>query len=137
MTIKQINHGAIQKICHLHNDIFHSIYLCHTLPNFTLSPPPLSFYVYNISRIIILCSYPRYTDKLLDMYFLLFAVILSVLHEKPRRKDKKKYIDEFERGTLLFGCLPSFLCLFFFFAFCLIPPFYLLRFQGKTTLLNH
>ena len=33
MTIKQqINHGDIQKVCHLHNDIFHSIHLCHTLP---------------------------------------------------------------------------------------------------------
>ena len=32
MTIKQqINHGAIQKVCHLHNDIFHPIHLCHTL----------------------------------------------------------------------------------------------------------
>ena len=32
MTIKQqINHGAIQKVCHLHIDIFHSTHLCHTL----------------------------------------------------------------------------------------------------------
>ena len=32
MTIKQqINHGAIQKVCHLHNGIFHYINLCHTL----------------------------------------------------------------------------------------------------------
>ena len=31
MTIKQqITHGDIQKVCHLHNDTFHSIHLCHT-----------------------------------------------------------------------------------------------------------
>ena len=31
MTVKQhINHGAIQKVCHLHNGIFHSINLCYT-----------------------------------------------------------------------------------------------------------
>ena len=31
MTVKQhINHGAIQKVYHLHNSIFHSINLCHT-----------------------------------------------------------------------------------------------------------
>ena len=28
---KQIKHGVIQKVCHLHNDIFHPIQLCHTL----------------------------------------------------------------------------------------------------------
>ena len=32
MTIKQqINHGIIQKVCHLHYGIFHSIHLCHIL----------------------------------------------------------------------------------------------------------
>ena len=32
MTIKQqIKHGAIQKVCHLHNGIFYPIQLCHTL----------------------------------------------------------------------------------------------------------
>ena len=32
MTIKQqINYGAIQKVCHFYNEIFHSIDLCHTL----------------------------------------------------------------------------------------------------------
>ena len=32
ITIKQqINHGTIQKVCHLHSDIFHLIYLCHIL----------------------------------------------------------------------------------------------------------
>ena len=31
MTVKQhINHGAIQKVCHFYNGIFHSINLCHT-----------------------------------------------------------------------------------------------------------
>ena len=28
---QQFNYGTIQKICHLHNDIFHHIQLCHTL----------------------------------------------------------------------------------------------------------
>ena len=38
--------------------------------------------------IIILCKYYiRYTDRLLDMFFLVLAVILSELHENPRRKD--------------------------------------------------
>ena len=32
-------------------------------------------------------SYLRYTDKLLDVFFLLVAVILSELHEIPGRKD--------------------------------------------------
>ena len=32
MIIKtQIKRGAIQKVCHLHNDIFHHIQLCQTL----------------------------------------------------------------------------------------------------------
>ena len=32
MTIKQqINHGVIQKVCHLHNGFFHFINLCNTL----------------------------------------------------------------------------------------------------------
>ena len=32
MTMKlQIKHGAFQKVYHLHNGIFHSIQLCHTL----------------------------------------------------------------------------------------------------------
>ena len=28
-TFTQINHGAIQKVWHLHNGIFHPIHLCH------------------------------------------------------------------------------------------------------------
>ena len=35
----------------------------------------------------ILYTYLRYTDKLLDVFFLLLAVILSELYENPRRKD--------------------------------------------------
>ena len=34
-----------------------------------------------------LYSYLRYTDRLLDEFFLLVAVILSNHHENPRRKD--------------------------------------------------
>ena len=36
----------------------------------------------------ILNSSLRYTDTLLDVFFLLLAVILSELHDKPRRKDR-------------------------------------------------
>ena len=40
MIVKQhINHGAIQKVCHLHNGICPSVNLYHTFLNFTLSPP--------------------------------------------------------------------------------------------------
>ena len=35
----------------------------------------------------ILHSYLRYIDRLLDVIFLLLAVILSELHEIPRRKN--------------------------------------------------
>ena len=35
----------------------------------------------------ILHSYLRYTDRPLNMFSLLLAVILSGFHEKPRRKD--------------------------------------------------
>ena len=32
MTVKQqTSHGTIQKVCHLHNGIFHPIHLGHTL----------------------------------------------------------------------------------------------------------
>ena len=44
------------------------------------------FGVYNVSGIIIY-NYLRYTDMLLDVSFLFFAVILSEFNEKPRRKD--------------------------------------------------
>ena len=35
----------------------------------------------------ILYSYLRYTDRLLDAFFLLLGVVLSEFHENPRRKD--------------------------------------------------
>ena len=35
----------------------------------------------------ILYSYLRYTNRLLDVFFLLLAVMLSELHENQRRKD--------------------------------------------------
>ena len=31
-TKQQIDHGDIETVCHLHNEICHSIHLCHTLP---------------------------------------------------------------------------------------------------------
>ena len=48
--------------------IFHSIHLCHLF-------------------VRILYSYLRYTDRLSGVLFLLLAVILSELHEKPRKQD--------------------------------------------------
>ena len=51
---------------------------------------------YNIS-VEIIHSYLRYADRLLDVFFLLLAVILSVLHEKPkteRLSNRKKYIEQ-------------------------------------------
>ena len=35
---QQIKHGAIQRVCHLHNSIYHPIQLSHFV-NFTLSLP--------------------------------------------------------------------------------------------------
>ena len=29
---QQNNHGSIQKVCHLHNETFHSVHLGHILP---------------------------------------------------------------------------------------------------------
>ena len=29
--LNRVKHGTIQKVCHLHNIIFHLIQLCHTL----------------------------------------------------------------------------------------------------------
>ena len=43
---------------------------------------------WNYSNFVqVLHSYLRYTDRLLDMFFLLLVVILSELHENSRRKD--------------------------------------------------
>ena len=48
MTVKQrINHGAIQKVCHLHNGIFHYSDVSHFL-SFTLSSP--WFYLLKITN---------------------------------------------------------------------------------------
>ena len=40
---KQVKHGAIQKVCHLHNIIFHSIQLSVTLHRFYSNPSPVLF----------------------------------------------------------------------------------------------
>ena len=61
----------------------------------------------------ILYSYLRYTDRHLDVFFLLLPVILSEIYEKPRRKD----------WHYVFGCMPSFLCYLCHF-FRLLPPFF-------------
>ena len=69
----------------------------------------------------------RYT--LIDsfyVFFLFFAVILSELHEKPRRKywvtEKTAWINLSEQHYFLAGT-PSCLCFFFLFVFCLLAPF--------------
>ena len=53
----------------------------------------------------ILYSYFRYTDRLLNVFFLLLTVILSELHANPRRKDwvtEKNCIEEYVWGASLF-----------------------------------
>ena len=61
----------------------------------------------------ILYSYLRYPDKLLDVLFLLLALVLSELQEKPKRKDcvteKSTQNNLCERHHFL-SCTPSFLC---------------------------
>ena len=68
----------------------------------------------------------RYT--LIDsfmFFFLFFAVILSELHEKQRRKywvtEKTAWMNLSEQHHFLAGT-PSSLC-YFFLVFCLLPPF--------------
>ena len=42
MAIQQpVNHGTIQKVCYLHNGIFHPIHLCDTLSNLLFRVPYL------------------------------------------------------------------------------------------------
>ena len=59
MTIKQqINHGDIQKVCH----IFHSIHLCHTQLYSITSPVLLKISNYG-PRKMILCIYDRFSTS--------------------------------------------------------------------------
>ena len=62
----------------------------------------------------ILYSYLRYTDRLLDVLFLLLTVSLWASWEskKKRLSYTKKYTKEIVWGTSLFGCTPSLLCHF-------------------------
>ena len=68
-------------------------------------------------------SYLRYTDRLLDVFFLLLIVVLSELHENPRRKDcvtensTKKYLREEHH---LLATRPPYVIFFCF--FCPAPP---------------
>ena len=58
----------------------------------------------------------KYWNRLLGVFFWLVTVIVSELHENPRKKKlnyRKKYIEVFVWGISLFGCTPSFWCLFF------------------------
>ena len=41
MMKQQINHEVIQKVRHLHNVIFHSINLCHSLSFYSTTSPVL------------------------------------------------------------------------------------------------
>ena len=83
MTIKQqINHGTIQKICYLHNGIFHSIYLCHTFV--TLSSP--------------LCYSLKITNYgMINKYNNFFYMNASAYHviskENSRNGGRKLYLD--------------------------------------------
>ena len=63
----------------------------------------------------ILYSYRRYTDRLLDVFFLLLTVILSEFHEKLRKKNsvtEKSTWKNLCEGHHFFGCAPTFLCYF-------------------------
>ena len=62
-----------------------------------MSEQPILTKYWNYKNFLqILHSSLRCTDELLDVLFLLSAVILSELHEKPKRKDRvtEKYIEE-------------------------------------------
>ena len=74
----------------------------------------------------ILHSYLRYTDRLLDVFFLLLAVILSELHENPRKKKlsfRKKCIEAFVWRTSLFWLHALLLMSFFVPFFVYSLPF--------------
>ena len=66
---------------------------------------------YNIF-VEVLHSYLRYTDRLLDVVFLLLAVILSELQTKKERSGHRKKHIEVCEGHYFFGCTSSFLCNF-------------------------
>ena len=75
MTIKQINHGTIQKVCHLHNGIFHFVFLD---TNICINNP-----YWQSSDIIFLCKYYiAISDTLATHFDQSFT-----RNEKSRRKD--------------------------------------------------
>ena len=68
MTVRlYINHGAIQRVCHLHNGIFHSINLCHTFL--------ILFYI-----ILVLC-----TKNNMERFFVYMAA--SAYHEISKKAE--------------------------------------------------
>ena len=73
---------------------------------------------YNISGIIILYSYMGYIDRLLNVFFLFFTVILSEPHEKLRRKgwatEKSTYMNLSEGYHFLAVCPLSLVICFCF-----------------------
>ena len=90
----------------------------------------LTKYLDYINFVQILCSYLKYTERLLDVFLLLLAVILSELHEHPRRKDRfteKSTKNNLYEGHHYFNCTSSYFCRFLSF-FCVLPPLCLLQF---------
>ena len=74
----------------------------------------------------ILYSYLRYTDRFLNVFFLLLVVILLELPENPRRKDwvtEEKYIEEIVWRSSPFWLYAYFLMPFLS-LFCLLPPYF-------------
>ena len=74
VILKEVENRVIR-----HNCIFRHTYMYKQ---------PILTKKWNYNNFIeILSSYRRYTDRLLDVFFLLLATILSELHENPRRKN--------------------------------------------------
>ena len=76
--------------------------------------------------LIFLCKYyivisDTLVGSFLDVLFLLLAVILSGLHEKPRRN--KDWVREESTQKNLCDCTPSFLCNFLLFSWSTPSPF--------------
>ena len=94
-------------------------------------------------NIRILCKYyivvsDTLVCSFLDVLFLLLAIILSGLHDKPRRnKDRvteKTTQKNLSQGHHFFPCTPSFLCHFLFLSLSTTPTFqvtYLLNREQK------
>ena len=80
----------------------------------------------------ILCSYTRYTERLLDVFIMMIAVILSELNENQRRKHwvREKYTKKFVWGASIFlvARVPSYVIFCRFFLSTLAFSYRLLQF---------